>query len=43
MRTGKDRATVANFLAFVAVAGIGAGARRVGRAELWPRAHAAGL
>ena len=41
-RTGKDRATVANFLAFVEVTIIGAEPRRGRRTDLWPRARAAG-
>ena len=43
VRTGKDRATVANFLRLLRLAGLRAGPRRVRRAELWPRAHSAGL
>ena len=41
-RTGKDRATVANFLRLLKLPDSGAGPRRVRRAELWPCAHAAG-
>ena len=42
-RTGKDRATVANFLRLLKLAGICAGACGVGRADFRPRANAAGL
>ena len=41
-RTGKDRATVANFMRLLKLPRRRAGPRRIGRAELWPRARVVG-